>query len=198
MYDNLLEKLLHIANKNKNDLDIAPNNNKTKYDNIINSYIKDLEYKIIIMKNTYLYTLIRKHYCNDEIIKRKILIQGNIPQKRNNVKKCFNELIFFIKNNLQENEEDQKYYYMLIITILNKYSNISNEDVQMAKKLYNENRLNILNEVEENFNTYENKNKENVWIKQKKSGKKKIFKLFTIAIPLIYIATYFYTNIVSL
>ena len=34
------------------------------------------------MKNGYLLTLIKKHYCNDINLKRKIMIEGNIPKKR--------------------------------------------------------------------------------------------------------------------
>ena len=197
MYDNLLEKMMYIINKYKNEINATPDNSDTKYNDILNGYMNTLEYKIICLKNAYLYTLIKKHYCNNDIIKRKIIIQGNIPRKRNEVKLCFNELISFIKNTFKDNEEIQKYYYMLVLNILIKYENISDEDIQMAKKLYKENKLDELNYIQEKSNQINNE--KNVWIRQIKSNynKKNIFRLFTVAIPLIYISSYFYTNLIA-
>ena len=191
MYDNLLEKMLHIVNKYKDDIDDAPNESNTKYKDIINRYINDLENKIKAMKNGYLITLIKKHYCNDINLKRKIMIEGNIPKKRNEVKICFNELISFIKNKFKGDEDIQKYYYIIIINILNKYENISDDDIIMAKKLYKENKLDKLNNVEEDLNG--NVDEDNLWVRQKKATKRsKVFTTFAAALPLAYILTYFY------
>jgi hypothetical protein len=193
MYNNLMEKLIHIVTKHKNEIEVSEKNDDTKYTEILNQYIKNLEYEIITLKNTYLYVLIKKHYCNDKVIKRNIIVQGNIPQKRNNVKRCFIELMNYIQNNLEENKETQKYYYILIINILTKYSNISDDDIQMAKNLYKENKLDTLYYFGENV---ENNSSENVWIRQKKSNKG-IIKLFSVAIPFAYIILYFYNNMRS-
>ncbi len=195
MYDKLLEKMIHIIDNYKNNIDVAPDNSNMKYNDILNSYIKDLEYKIIVLKNAYLTILIKKHYCNDNIIKRKIIMQGKIPSKRNEVKKCFNELISFIKNSLKNNQEIQKYYYMIILNILTKYENISDEDIIRTKQLYKEKKLDELNYIEDNNN--EKNNNEKIWIRQVKSNRKKYFKYFTIALPLIYIASYFYSNLMA-
>ncbi len=81
---------------------------------------------------------------------------------------------------------------MQILKILNKYENISDEDIQMIKKLYKEKQLYKLNYIEEN--NIENNQEENIWIRQKKSNISKIFRIFTVALPLAYIITYFYTN----
>ena len=194
MYDNLLEKMIHIANKYKDEIDDAPNESNTKYKDILNRYINDLEYKIKTMKNGYLLTLIKKHYCNDINLKRKIMIEGNIPKKRNEVKICFNELISFIKNKFKGDGDIQKYYYIIIINILNKYENISDDDIIMAKKLYKENKLDTLNYVEEN--TDKNIKEDNLWVRQKRVNKKtKVFTTFAVALPLAYILTYFYNYI---
>ena len=192
MYDNLLEKMIYIITKYKNEINEDSDNANTKLDNIFEKYVKELEYKILTLKNAYLYTLIRKHYCIDDHIKRKIIIQGNIPRKRNAVKICFNELISFIQNKYKKNERAQKYYYILFI--LNKYKIISDEDILMAKKLYKENKIDKLKYTEENIS---GNNKDIVWIPQIKSKKSKIFKIFTVALPLAYILTYFYSNLTA-
>ena len=192
MYANLLERMIYIIEKYKDEINEAPNNANTKYNSLLVKYIKDLECKILALKNAYLITSIKKHYCNNEKDKKKIIIQGNIPRKRNEVKICFKELVSFTKNRFKNNAGIQKYYYMQILNILNKYENISDEDIQMAKKLYKENQLDKLNYIEEN--NIENNKEENVWIRQKKSNSSKIFRIFTVALPLAYIITYLYTN----
>ena len=195
MYEDLLEKMINITNKYKDEIDVSPNNLNAKYKDIMNRYIQDLEYKIIKMKNGYLYTLIKKHYFNDDKMKRNIIIESNIPRKRNEVKKCFNEIIYFIQNNFKEKKDIKKCYYILIINILNKYENITDKDILMAKKLYKDNKLETLNSIEVNNN--ENNEKENLWIRQKKTKKAKIFKIFAIILPLTYALSYFYSFINS-
>ena len=147
------------------------------------------------MKNGYLQTLIKKHYCKDVNLKRKIMIQGNIPHKRNEVKICFNELVSFIKKNLKGKKDLQKYYYISIIKILKKYDNLTDEDVQKAKQLFKENKLESLNYFEENNDYNENDKQKNLWIRQIKSKKGKLYKIFTVAIPFACILTYFYNFI---
>ena len=193
MYDNLLEKMIYIINKYKEEINVSPNNCNNIYKDILDKYIQNLEKKIIIMKNGYLQTLIKKHYCNNYEKKREIMIKGNIPHKRNEVKICFNDLTSFIKNYLKDKKDVQKYYYILIINILNKYDNITGENILMAKKLFKENKLDILNYIEENKNDDNDNDKtKNLWIRQTKSKKGKILKLFTIALPFACILTYFY------
>ena len=78
----------------------------------------------------------------------------------------------------------------IILNILTKYENISDEDIIRTKQLYKEKKLDELNYIEDNNN--EKNNNEKIWIRQVKSNRKKYFKYFTIALPLIYIASYFY------
>ena len=203
VYTNLLKKMIHIIEQNNNDIDTEPNKSNNKFNSTIEYYISILEYNLLKMKNSYIYALVKKHYCENENLKKKILIQENIPQKRNIVKKGFNELILLIQNNLKNDEENQKYYYYMILDILKKYENITDDDLNNAKKLYKENKLETLKNIKfvikdnESENNIENEKLNNGWIKQKKSEKSKIFKLITVALPLVFVGAYLYNFIYS-
>ena len=91
----------------------------------------------------------------------------------------------------------------MILDILKKYENITDDDLNNAKKLYKENKLETLKNIKfvikdnENENNIENEKLNNGWIKQKKSEKSKIFKLITVALPLVFVGAYLYNFIYS-
>ncbi len=65
----------------------------------------------------------------------------------------------------------------MILDILKKYENITDDDLNNAKKLYKENKLETLKNIKfvikdnESENNIENEKLNNGWIKQKKIGK---------------------------
>ena len=155
------------------------------------------------MKNGYIYALVKKHFCENKKMKEKILLQENIPQKRNNVKTSYNELILLIENKLENDDEDKKYYYNVILELLHKYENITEEDLDNAKKLYKENKLESLKNIKYIAKYKENEIKNgneitnNGWVKQIKTKKTNPIKLITIALPLAFVGAYIYNFIKS-
>ena len=201
MYNNLLKKMIHIIQKHNNEINYEINNSKKINDNMMNKYINNLEYNLQRMKNSYIYSLVKKHYCSNYNEKKKILIQENIPQKRNNVKKSFMELMSIIENNYKFNEEDKKYYYEIILKLLIKYDNISEEDFDKAKKLFKENKLDMIKNID-NFNINGDENEinddndeNNIWIEQRKKNNYNVIRLFLIAFSSISIGLYLYNSI---
>ena len=149
------------------------------------------------MKNGYIYALVKKHYYKNKNMKIIILIQENIPQKRNNVKKAFNELISLIKDKLIDDEENQKYYYNMIFEILKKYENITDEDLENAKKLYKENRLETLKTIYYIIKDDKEVILNNDWVGKQNTKKMNSLKLFACVLPLAFAGVYIYNFIKS-
>ena len=199
-YSNLIKRMLHITEKNINDIDEEPNKSDNRYNEIIENYINNLEQNLLQMKNEYIYALVKKHYYKNKNMKMIILIQENIPQKRNNVKKTFNDLIGLIKDKSMDDEENQKYYYNIIVVLLTKYMNISDEDFNKAKKLYKENRLETLKNIV--YIIKDNKDDKEVilnngWVSHQNTKKINAMKLFTCVLPLAFVGAYIYNFIKS-
>ena len=196
IYTNLLKKMIHLTEKNINMIDKEPINSDNKYNDIIDNYINYLENDLSNMKNGYIYALVKKHYYKNEHLKKRILIQANIPQKRNNVKKCYNELTTLINNKLENDEENQIYYFNIILEMLKKYENISDNDLLIAKKMYKENKLETLKKdkilIKDIKNEDEDNNIENGWIKQRKTSKMNPMKLIIVVLPLAFASFYIY------
>ena len=85
--------MIHITEKNINMIEEEPNKSNNSYNDIIEEFILTLQTTLVQMKNGYIYALVKKHYYKDANMKKRILLQENIPQKRNNVKKAFNAAI---------------------------------------------------------------------------------------------------------
>ena len=196
IYTNLLKKMIHLTEKNINMIDKEPINSDNKYNDIIDNYINYLENDLSNMKNGYIYALVKKHYYKNEHLKKRILIQANIPQKRNNVKKCYNELTNLINNKLENDEENQIYYFNIILEMLKKYENISDNDLLVAKKMYKENKLETLKKdkilIKDIKNEDEDDNIKNGWIKQRKTSKMNPMKLIIVVLPLAFASFYIY------
>ena len=190
-YNNLLEKMIKIVNKQKNEIvDFANNEDDNAYSSMLNNFIKDLEYKILTMKNWYICTLIQTKYCKDEKILKDILIKGNIPQKRNDVKKAFNDIILFINSQLADKKYIQRYYYIILLDFLEKHKEISNDDINSAEKLYNQKKLdNLL--LENDIYNQSNEEGQNVWIPQVRYNKINYVLMFSVIIPLLFAFIYF-------
>ena len=196
IYTNLLKKMIHLTEKNINMIDKEPISSDNKYNDIIDNYINYLENDLSNMKNGYIYALVKKHYYKNEHLKKRILIQANIPQKRNNVKKCYNELTNLINNKLENDEENQIYYFNIILEMLKKYENISDNDLLVAKKMYKENKLETLKKdkilIKDIKNEDEDDNIKNGWIKQRKTSKMNPMKLIIVVLPLAFASFYIY------
>ena len=150
------------------------------------------------MKNGYIYALVKKHYCENKNKKKKILIQENIPQKRNNVKKSYYELIMLIENKLKNDEENVKYYYEIILELLEKYEEITDDDINNAKQLYKDNNLdslkifkNVIKDKEyEIEDGHELKN--TAWINQKQTKAFNSMKLFIYLLLFAFVVVFIY------
>ena len=203
IYTNLIHQMIHLTEKHINSINEEPNKSDNAYNDIIENYINVLESNLHKMKNGYIYALVKKHFCENKIMKEKILLQENIPQKRNNVKTSYNELILLIENKLENDDEDKKYYYNVILELLHKYENITEEDLDNAKKLYKENKLESLKNIKYIAKYKENEIKNgneitnNGWVKQIKTKKINPIKLITIALPLAFVGAYIYNFIKS-
>ena len=192
--------MIHITEKNVNLIEQEPNRSNNTYNDIIEEYISTLQTTLVQMKNGYIYALVKKHYYKDANMKKRILLQENIPQKRNNVKKAFNAVIEFIKDKCEDDKENQKYYYNKIIEILEMHETISDEDLENAKKMFKENRLenlkNIVHIIKDK-NENEGNILKNGWIKQKKNKKLNPVKLIAFTLPFAFAGAYIYNLIKS-
>ena len=203
IYSNLIQQMIHLTEKKFNNINEEPNKSDNDYNEVIENYINLFENKLQQMKNGYIYALVKKHFCENEKMKKRILIQENIPQKRNNVKKCYNELMLIISNKLKNDEEIQKYFYNVIIDLLHKFENITEEDLDNAKQLYKENKLETLKNIKyiikynDNEKNDGDKLSNNGWVKQIKTKKTNPMKLISIVLPLAFAGAYIYNFIKS-
>jgi hypothetical protein len=198
LYENLVFKMYNMANKAKNRIELPEKHSLTKYDNTLNQYIKSLEDKIIIMKNAYIETLVKKHFEKDKNQRMRILLKGNIPKTRNDVKKSFKELMNYIESKKKDlGEQNQKYYYILIMNMLKKYQHIGEDEIKQIMKKIMKKRYNkkIRNEKKEKKDV-DNDNKI-IYNNDDRSKINKgfIFKIFTVMLPLAYIFNYAYANL---
>ena len=156
--------------------------------------MKELEDKILAMKKGYIETLVEKHFEKDKNKKKEIILKANIPKKRNEVKRLFNEFMEYIKDKLEP--QHQKYYYLLILKILNKYKNINKDEIKQTMQLFRKKNKDKQNKENDNKNLKNNKdNFDDInWINQQNTKKGMIFKFFSFMIPLAYILNYAYAN----
>ena len=199
LYSNLLLKMYNITNKLQGKINLPEKYTLTIYNDILKKYLNELENKIIIMKNGYIETLVKKHFEKDENKKMEIILKANMPKKRNDVKKVYKQMISLIKSKKNElGIQGQKYYYLSIIEILRKYKVINEDEIKKFIRKFQKRRYNKkmgngntgVKEIKDDSNNYD----DYVWINQSKSKYSKIFKFFTVALPLAYIINYVYAN----
>ena len=191
--------MYNITNKFQGKINLPEKYTLTIYNDILKKYLNELENKIIIMKNGYIETLVKKHFEKDENKKMEIILKSNIPKKRNDVKKVYKQMIDVIKSKKNElGVQSQKYYYLLIIEILKKYKAINEDEIKKFIRKFQKRRYNKkmgngntgVKEIKDDSNNYD----DYVWINQSKSRYTKIFKFFTVVLPLAYIINYVYAN----
>ena len=198
MYNNLISQIIQLIKAKSDRINKEPKKSFNRYNEIIEDNLDNFEFNLQQMKNGYIYALVKKHYCENKNKKKKILIQENIPQKRNNVKKSYYELILLIENKLKNYEENMKYYYEKILELLEKYEEITNEDLNNAKLLYKEKNLdslkifkNVIKDKEyEIENGYELQNTD--WINQKQAKISTHIKLFFYLSFLVFAIVFIY------
>ena len=201
MYSNLIQKMYEITNKRKNKINDKEKYIQTIYINNLNEYLKDLEDKIILMKKIYINTLVKKHFEKDKNKKMKIILKANVSKYRNDVKKIFKKLMGYIKDKLVP--ENQKYYYLQILNIFNnnEYKNITRDEigkefVSYKQKIFSNQKNDYSNDNKEKDENKDNKNDydDDILIGQQNSKKGIFFKLFTVLLPLAYVANYVFAN----
>ena len=188
VYSELIKQMYKIINKANNRIKIPEKKLANKYDTEVDKYLKELEEKIKIMKIKYITTIIQKHFEKDKSKKLEIILKANIPKKRNEVKKCFNELFSLIKNNLEP--QHQKYYYILILKMLKQYEDLSEKEIKMKAKEYKKNKLKKRIK-EENKNENIDDSEWNVEYKQKRGY---LFRFISFLIPIAFVVNYAYSN----
>ena len=186
IFSELIKKIYRITEKKKNDINIPEKKKETSYDPTLNKLLEELEEKISNLKKCYIDTLVKKHFEKMPSKKNQIILEANLPKKRNELKKVYRDLSEIIDNKLEN--DNKKYYYILIMNILKKYENIEEKDLNGAIKLYKKN-INVLEKDNKNKGRKRDK------IKDKKSCNTYIGDLLMIfLIPLIFIAYYLYAN----
>ena len=207
VYENLISifinnlycyKNQNISNKNIN---INENNNLALKEKLRNNCI-EMDKNIIIfdgklsdLKNTYLYTLIKKHYIKDQIQKKNFIKQMNIPGKRNEIKKIFKNICYLLNNKINDSDV-KKNYIDKIINLLKLYDKLNGKDLSEMKQII---KSEMDNEIKENKNGEKNEGKKekNITESKKLFEKNKIESknLFAFMIPVMFIANYFMSNI---
>ena len=186
IFSELIKKIYRITEKKKNDINIPEKKKETSYDPTLNKLLEEFEEKISNLKKCYIDTLVKKHFEKMPSKKNQIILEANLPKKRNELKKVYRDLSEIIDNKLEN--DNKKYYYILIMNILKKYENIEEKDLNGVIKLYKKN-INVLEKDNKNKGRKRDK------IKDKKSCNTYIGNLLMIfLIPLIFIAYYLYAN----
>lgn len=180
-YNNFIKNLLDKTSKIK-----LNNDSESLLDNEIYKKMKFFDKLIKEYKKTILSLLIKKHYIQSIKQKSEFILKNNkqLINKQNEIKKYYNELLSYIKNN-------KELIIMILNTILN-YKKISIYDVKNAKKLYkiekSKNKSCKISEVEK-----ETKKERNNKLINYKS--EKIFITFcSVMITFSYILNYLYKN----
>ena len=135
IYSSLIKKMCIITEKSKSkgDINISEKKRATKYDNILNKLLVNLEEKIKQLKISYIETLIKRHLEKIPTKKKDIILRADLPKKRNELKKVYREILKIIKNNLEK--ENQDYYLHIILQILKKYEIISDNELDSELKI---------------------------------------------------------------
>ena len=194
IYSGLIEKMYRITEKEKNDIDVPEKKTVTLYDNTLSKFLKDFEDKIKNLKNLYIITIIKRGEEKGHPKKQdEIVLEANVPKKRNELKKLYKNMMNVIKNKLQK--ENKKYYYILILKILDKYKKITPKEQKEKKNAYMK-----MKEKEIIKNKKIQKDKEKEKDKEKKLEQKKSYSTLSnlvktwaplICIPLIGIIMFY-------
>ena len=189
IYSELIKKIYRITEKKKDDISFPEKKTVTIYDNILSQFLSDFEEKIKNLKNCYINTLIKRQLEKDPNKRIAIILEANLPKKRNEVKKVYKNMSNIIDNKLDN--ENKKYYYIEILKILQKYDVITDTEIKDDMKIY---KINLKKQK----NKQENKNDKIIKEKNVKQNKKGSYNIVNVAIfliPLIYAGYFTLTNL---
>ena len=189
IYSDLIKKIYRITEKKKDDISIPEKKTVTIYDDILSQFLTDFEEKIKNLKDCYINTLIKRQLEKDPNKRRAIILEANLPKKRNEVKKVYKNMSNIIDNKLDN--ENKKYYYIEILKILGKYDGIADTEIKDDMKIY---KINLKKQK----NKQENKNDKIIKEKNVKQNKKGSYNIVNVAIfliPLIYAGYFALTNL---
>ena len=182
IYARLIKTMYRIIEIEKNAINVPEKKTVTLYDNTLSKFLKDFEDKIKNLKNLYIITIIKRYLEKDPKKQKEIVLEANIPKKRNELKKLYRNMINVIKNKLQK--ENQKYYYISILKILDKYKKITPKEKKDAYMKMKEKEI-IKNKEIQKETQKENEKEKVKKLEQKESSS--IISYLVFSLPLIFI-----------
>ena len=216
--NNNISNIINIKDKKKNKKEIEKE--KIEKENIekeCKQLIRQFIRKISYIKRLYIYLIVIKYYCKDINEKRKIIIEGNnlIDKAKKDLENIYNNIIIILNKKFNGDKDLIIKYLKLIISKLNKYQRITNEEIEEAKKKYKVNKMlfeKLKEEKDENDEDKKNVYKahgsreiiRNEEVKKEylvenvnndgKTSNRRYYRLWGLILPLIYIGHYLYYN----
>ena len=212
-YEEFINNIINQVIELKNKLLLKSNNhqsktnktNKIEYSEIDNLLL-ELEHKIKILKYNYLCILIQKHFSKTNEEKIKVIINGNIKNKREIFFVFFQNMLTHLTEKLMlDNIEKREKYINKIFQILKNYNTINKFDIKFTKKIYKDENKITPEILETKYNLYNKKynaekNNEDIFSANKNNNiiiNKKFMVTTFVIIPFLYGISYlinFYNN----
>jgi hypothetical protein len=148
------EKYNIIINEKNDNIEIIEKNQ------LINSLFQDFKTKTEILKNNYIHYLKNENSCLNNKNKLKNLEKKvNIPQKREDLKNIYKDLIKFINNIYKNSPEKKINCYKKIIKYFKGYEKLNDGNTKIRKKI-NRNNINR-NQSKSKLDIIKNDNNDN-------------------------------------
>ena len=212
-YEEFINNIINQVIELKNKLLLKSNNhqsktnktNKIEYSEIDNLLL-ELEHKIKILKYNYLCILIQKHFSKTNEEKIKVIINGNIKNKREIFFVFFQNMLTHLTEKLMlDGVEKREKYINKIFQILKNYNTINKFDIKFTKKIYKDENKITPEILETKYNLYNKKynaekNNEDIFSANKNNNiiiNKKFMVTTFVIIPFLYGISYlinFYNN----
>ena len=164
-YEKFINNIINQVIELKNKLLLESNNpqsktnkeNKIEYSEI-DDLLLELEHKIKILKYNYQCILIQKHFSKTYEEKIKVIINGNIKNKREIFFVFFQNMLTQLTEKLMlDNLEKREKYINKILQILKNYNTINKFDIKFTKKIYKDENKVTPEILEIKYNLYNKK-----------------------------------------
>ena len=144
------------------------------------------------LKQSYINTLIKKHFEKGQNDKKQIILKADLPKKRNEIKKIYREMIKLVTTELEK--DYQKYIYILILKILEKYKSIKDKEMNSVLEMYRKQKQKNIGQKNDN-----NVNKDKIIKNYEKKENEKLncnaCNLILSFLSLIFVVYYIYNTL---
>ena len=197
-YEIFINKLVYKLNKILNSKILDKNKKHNKITNEINKEIYNFEKKLKNLRKTYKNLIEKRSSLNSKKEKEKLMKEADITNKQNDTYLMFINLLYLIRNNINNDQNKYNSYKEKIMNILkrNRKINKSKMPISNQKKLIEQPKEEKKNKGHDSGNA--SFGEKNHGKEPKKTKNKKIFLFISFMIPFFYAMDFYMRYIKSL